>query len=95
MITQIDDSQFNIQGNVTVDRVNNLWQKSLLLFAKASSICIDFTEAKQVDSAGAALLVAWTRWSQQQQKNMRFTHLPPQMQAILRVSGLEEILPIV
>ena len=95
MITQTVDGIFNIQGNVTFDKVNNLWQKSLVLFADSSAVCINFAEVKQVDSAGAALLIAWTRLSQQQQKSMSFTHLPRQMQAILRVSGLEKILPII
>lgn len=95
MMIQTEDGTFTIQGNVTVDTVNHLWQKSLILFANVSSVCINFAQVKQVDSAGTALLIAWTRLSQQQQKKISFIQLPHQMQMILRVSGLEKILPVV
>lgn len=72
-----------------------VWEQSkLLLAAIPNSIRIDLQGVTHSDSTGVALLVAWARYARQQGKSICFIHLPVQMRAIVRVSGLEKLLPI-
>lgn len=71
------------------------WQQTQALIANASSsITFDLSDTSNSDSAGVALLIAWVRLARQQKKTLHFLHLPDQMRAIIRVSGLEKLLPI-
>jgi len=60
----------------------------------AAATEVDLAGVTRADSAGLALLVAWTRTSTRAGRTIRFTHVPAQLLSIARVSGLEEILPL-
>lgn len=60
----------------------------------ASASEVDLAGVTRADSAGLALLVAWTRASARAGHAIRFIHVPAQLLSIARVSGLEEILPL-
>lgn len=73
-----------------------VWEHSRTLLAAASSpIQIDLRDITHSDSTGVALLISWVRYARKQQKEIQLTHLPEQMRAIIRVSGLEKLLPLV
>jgi phospholipid transport system transporter-binding protein len=55
---------------------------------------VDLAGVTRADSAGLALLVEWTRTSVQAGREIRFTHVPAQLQSIAEVCGLEGILPL-
>lgn len=55
---------------------------------------VDLAGVTRADSAGLALLIAWTRARTQVGKPIRFTHVPAQLLSIARVCGLEDILPL-
>ena len=56
---------------------------------------VDLAGVTRADSAGLALLIAWTRARNSTGKPIRFTHVPAQLLSIARVCGLEDILPLV
>ena len=91
------DGIIKISGALTFSTVAALWEQSKHWFKKAVSTAlrIDLKDVKQSDSAGVALLIAWTRSASQQHQAIHFVNLPEQMRAIVHVSGLEKILPLV
>ncbi len=64
------------------------------LQGEATSLRIDLAGVEHANSAGLALLIHWWRAARQAQRELQFLHLPPQLQALAQVSGLESILPI-
>ena len=83
-------------GNLSFNAITpSFWQSSsALLNALPSPIQIDLSKVEQSDSAGVALLIAWTRLLRQQKKAIHFLQVSDQMRAIMRVSGLENLLAI-
>jgi phospholipid transport system transporter-binding protein len=83
-------------GTLSFDAITpRFWQSSHALLATLPSpINIDLHEVVQSDSAGVALLIAWTRFARQQKKEINFLQISDQMRAIMRVSGLEKLLAI-
>ncbi len=82
-------------GKLNFATVASLWASSKpLLDATPSPIQLDLKTVTQSDSAGVALLIAWVRYARQQNKEIHLMHLPEQMRAIIKVSGLSKLLPI-
>ena len=85
-----------IQGALTLETAQEKlmqgqkWIKNLTADGK-----IDLSEITQSDSAGVALLVAWARFAKERRCSIQFTHLPPQLLTIARLSSLDTVLPIV
>jgi phospholipid transport system transporter-binding protein len=71
-----------------------LQQSPTIIADPAALIQIDLAGVTRSDSAGVALMIAWTRLARRQRKTIRFLRVPKQMRAIIRVSGLENILSI-
>ena len=59
---------------------------------KGASLAID--EVKYADSAGLALLVQILRYAQKKNKKAYFLHIPLQLMAIAKVSGIDKILAL-
>lgn len=70
-----------------------LWQQTqVLLNTAASPITFDLNTVIQSDSSGVAFLIACQRYASELQKEIIFSNVPVTMQAMIRVSGLENIL---
>lgn len=94
-IKQDSNGMFLLVGKLTFSSVASLWNRSkLLLETTPSPIQIDLKSVTQSDSAGVALLISWVRYARQLNKEMHLMHLPEQMRAIIKVSGLSQLLPI-
>lgn len=93
MIQVTSQGAIQVKGEITLDTTAALWQQSQSLFATLpNAVHVDLQEVTHSDSAGVALLTAWLRLARNQNKEIFFSHMPEQMQAIVRVSGLEKIL---
>lgn len=72
-----------------------LWQQSQALLATAPTpVQLDLNEVTYSDSSSVALLLAWQRYAQQLGKEIYFLNVPIKMQAIIKVSELENILKV-
>lgn|SRR5690554_7991545 len=85
---------YSVSGELTLDTVTEALSESTELFEKADTLDIDLANVTRADSAGLALLVAWMRQARQSEKKIQFQHVPAQMLAIAKASGLDEILPV-
>ena len=84
-----DDGKVILQGALNFETVPAVYQKSRALFRKTDALRIDLKDVSLCDSAGLALLVDWLRLAKQHQVKISFEHLPPQLIAIAKVSGVE------
>lgn len=90
-----DGGTIRIEGELGFQNVAELNPQGQALIASATSLEFDLAGVVRVDSAGLALLVEWMRNAQTSGKSIRFLNVPPQMLAIARVSGLDQVLPLV
>lgn len=93
---QKQSNTFFLSGELKFDSVPFLWKQSQgFLNDQTQSLTIfDLGGITQSDSSGVALLIAWTREFHRRSKKICFIHLPHQMLAIIRLTGLETIMPI-
>lgn len=88
------DSQiYRISGELTLETARAVMMESENLFDSAAKLDIDLAQVTRADSAGLALLVTWMRQANQSEKSICFEHVPAQMLAIAKASGLDAILP--
>jgi phospholipid transport system transporter-binding protein len=89
------NGHFAINGELSFATVPALWEESKRSFANSpDAIAIDFAAAGHTDSAGLALLVAWTRWAHEAAKSIRFTNAPKQITALAEANKLTHVLPL-
>lgn len=87
------EGHFRVCGELTFDTVPDLLGRSQQLFAACPALEIDLSGVDRVDSAGLALLTEWTRVAAGHRQEIGFINTPPQMRDLVRVSGLDNVLP--
>lgn len=94
---QFKKDHYVLSGALNTYTVPGIWELSqnILKNDKASLLTFNLEQVTQSDSSGVALLIAWTRMLKQHDQKIRFLAIPIQMLAIIRVSDLEKILPII
>lgn len=88
-----DDGRLYLAGKLSLETVPGLLAQCQS-FAGEGKLIIDLEGVERADSAGVALLVKWQRDARQQQRTISFQNIPPQMLAIARVSGVDELLSL-
>ena len=89
-------SVLSVVGEMSFTTVPDLWEQSRQKFPKIKDehLEIDLHAVSRADSAGIALLVAWTRWARSQSKSLRFMHVAPRIQALADANQLNRVLPL-
>ena len=85
---------FRLIGELNAASVPALERDSSPAFAGKPQLTIDLGAVSRADSAGLALLVEWVRWARSRGQQIRYRGVPEQMSKIIRVSGLDNVLPI-
>lgn len=91
---QIEKDELCIQGTVHFDNVLLVCQKGISLMHKMEKVKVNLKGLLQSDSSALALFSAWVRESLTQKKEIVFIHVPDFMKDIIKVCGLEGVLPI-
>ena len=89
-----DSQAYNVSGELTLATAKAVLSESTRLFDNAARLDIDLANVTRADSAGLALLVAWMLQARVGNKPIQFQHVPSQMLAIAKASGLDDILPV-
>lgn len=89
---KMDKDRLMVSGDLTFSTVNQLWKDSLSFLNAHQAIVIDFSEIKNSNSAGLALMIEWIKWAKEKNKVLKFTHIPANILAITKISGLEKII---
>lgn len=84
-----------LEGPVTFQTVPCLHQLAHQ-FATVKPIpeIIDLQNVSQADSSALALLLEWQGWAQQHQHQFKLINVPSGLQALARVMGIDQILPM-
>ncbi len=89
----VDGATLRVTGRLDADSVLALHRDGCgwLAGAAPASCQVDLGGVDYSSSAGVALLLDWLRVAGGAGKQLAFTRLPAQMDAIVRVSGLETL----
>lgn len=87
-----ENNRLTVSGTLNFETVMALWKQSLLLLVKYPRVNIDLSKVTASNSAGLALLVEWLKYGKQENKTITFSGMPPQLQSIARVAGINFIL---
>lgn len=94
-LKELDTGEIEVSGTLGFTDVTALLKSSLGFFDGQAALVFDLEQVEKTDSAGLALLLEWMVLAQQSGQSIAFKEIPKQMLEIARVSGLEEILPVV
>ena len=84
----------HIEGELDFASVAVLCESTRSWFQAEPIRRIDLHGVHRSNSAGVALLTAWLRTAHRHRQELAFINVPAQMRAIIRVAGLETILPL-
>jgi len=93
-LTKIADQRYTLSGELSFESVPALSSSILPILQEHAALDISLDQVVRSDSAGVAMLVEWLRLAKKQNKSLRFLDIPEQMLSIVRVSGLDSILPL-
>lgn len=84
---------YQVKGELTFATVPGVWQSSQGLFG-SDHLYFDLAQVTRADSAALALVLEWLRLAQARGVRLRLGHVPPQLLAVAKVSGVESLLPL-
>lgn len=93
-ITVNKDNLIQVNGALNFAVVTKLRREGIRLIAKNEQSRFDLQNIQAEDSAGLALLVAWVKYAHKSNKEISFVNVPEQLLAIIKLCGLDELLPI-
>lgn len=88
------DNALLLSGAVTFANANAIYQQGLpLLTASQAPTVLDLSQLSQSNTIVLAVLVQWLRQLKPTQ-SLQLQHVPDKLQAIMRASNLERLLPV-
>ena len=90
-LTPAGDARYRLAGDLTFANVPALYEDAELGFS-AGQISVDLADVRHADSAGLALLLEWLRHARAVGCEIVYLHIPPQLQSLIDVSGLDHLI---
>jgi phospholipid transport system transporter-binding protein len=84
--------RFALRGAFGFTTVTAILERSQELFDDVAVIKVDFSGVSEADSAGLALMLEWVSWARSARREMRFFDIPSQIQAVARISEVDDFL---
>lgn len=94
LLKVVDEGQLMLAGPLVFTTTGRFYRASKPEFPSDSEVVIDLEKVERVDSAGLALLVHWARQARQQNCRLHYRSLPPQVDTLVRVYGMETVLNV-
>lgn len=85
---------FRIRGELGFGNARRLWEQARRSLPFSGELELDLSGVARTDSAGVALLMAWTRETRHAGGSLRFVNIPAQIHAIATACGVQSILPL-
>jgi phospholipid transport system transporter-binding protein len=86
------DGNFSLKGEMTFVTAGDILRDSEQPFEKHTRIEVDLSGVTDTDSAGLALLLEWITWANHTVREIRFTGVPPIIDAIARTTEVDNLL---
>ncbi len=85
--------RFRLRGELDLRSARTLWQQGVQRLS-VGPMTVDLGGVVRADSAGLAVLVAWSRQSRTSGQPLSFVNIPAQLRSLAAVSGVESLLPL-
>jgi phospholipid transport system transporter-binding protein len=83
---------WQISGDITIDDAPGLLTETGYLPAQ-TRLVIDFSEVGHVDTATLSLMFEWLRHAKTKSCDLKFSHLPHNLQSLMALYGITELIP--
>ncbi|MBI3773829.1 MAG: STAS domain-containing protein [Gammaproteobacteria bacterium] len=93
-LLRLAEGEFRLEGELSFKSVPILGDQEDVLFNSGDTVICDLSGIERSDSAGLALLMSWMRAAQHRGRSLRLRAMPAQLLSLVRVSGLEAVLPL-
>jgi phospholipid transport system transporter-binding protein len=93
-LIQDAEGRYSLRGGLTFATASEALNETGGLFARRTGLVLDLGGVDRADSAGVALMIEWLRRAKASGVELRYARLPKSLQAIIRVSGVEELIPV-
>jgi phospholipid transport system transporter-binding protein len=90
-LESLGNGRFKVSGRLNSSSVVAVLKESRSHFAESKAIDIDLSGVTESDSSGLALLLEWLRLSRIAERSIQFQNLPPQINALARISEVEDL----
>ena len=84
--------RFRISGVLNASTAREVLEQSEARFEQFKDLDVDLGGVGESDSAGLALLIEWLRLARQSQKAIHFANVPAQIEALARISEVEDLI---
>ena len=82
---------WQISGDITIDDAPGLLTETRHLPAQ-TGLVIDFSEVGHVDTATLSLMFEWLRHAKTKGCDLKFSHLPQNLQSLMALYGITELI---
>ena len=88
-------SEYRVEGRVGFDNLMRIREEGEAAIAAAGPhVVMDLSRLDNGNSAAVALLMAWFRAAESEDKTIRFTAAPAELENFIELSGLTDVLPL-
>lgn len=94
VISELDQGIFTVKGALTFATINRTTFEQINFTRTGKAACIDLQSVISSDSAGLALMIEWLKISKKQHCTLSFINIPAQLQALAKISGVNETLTL-
>jgi phospholipid transport system transporter-binding protein len=91
-LESLGGGRFRVSGTLDASTVAGVLEQSAGRFGDAQHLYVDLGGVSESDSSGLALLIEWLRLARQQGRTIHFANVPPQINALARISEVEDLL---
>jgi phospholipid transport system transporter-binding protein len=95
-LESLGSGRFRVSGVLDASTAREVLEQSESRFAQGKEmgkeILVDLGGVGESDSAGLALLIEWLRAARQGGRAIRFTNVPAQIEALARISEVEDLI---
>jgi phospholipid transport system transporter-binding protein len=91
-IESLGAGRFRVSGVLDASTTLDVLEQSEARFQQFKDLDVDLGGVGESDSAGLALLIEWLRMARQSQKAIRFANVPAQIEALARISEVEDLI---
>lgn len=85
-------NSWQLSGDITIDDAPSLLTETRHLPAR-TPLVIDFSEVGHVDTATLSLMFEWLRHAQAKDCDLKFSHLPQNLQSLMALYGITKLIP--
>ena len=91
-LESLGDGRFRVSGVLDATTAREVLEQSESQFDQFKDLDIDLGGVGESDSAGLALLIEWLRLARQWNKAIHFANVPAQIEALARISEVEDLI---